>query len=276
MLGPDRGAWAGEGPTRSSSPRRSCPQRRRRSRRRAGSGTYQVRRVPPSREVPITMPPPRRSARCRMFLSPRPPRAPSADAPTPMPSSATTIRRSSSAAIVMMTWVALACLPTLVSASRRTASTSSASCPPTAWSTTPLIATWGWMPSTGRSSCTRSRTFGCNPSLLIVSSMSKIAFRSWRIVSSSLSIASAMRSTASGRSTRRAVPWSESPIAKSRWITESCRSRAMRSRSSVSVLSRTSAWRRAFSIAMPAAMASASTSSSSSAENSRACRLLVR
>ena len=82
--------------------------------------------------------------------------------------------------------------------------------------------------------------WGAGPSLLMVSSMSKIALRSWRMVSSSLSMASPMRMTASGRSTRRAVPWSESPMAKRRWMTESCRSRAIRSRSSVKARSRTS------------------------------------
>ena len=45
------------------------------------------------------------------------------------PSSATTRRSSSPAAIVMTTWLASACFPTLVSASRRTASTSSDSGP---------------------------------------------------------------------------------------------------------------------------------------------------
>ena len=80
-------------------------------------------------------------------------------------------------ATVTTTLVAWACLPTLVSASRRTASTSSASCPVTTLSTGPLNDTWGWMPSTGRSSCTRSSTLGCRPSLLMVSSMSKMALR---------------------------------------------------------------------------------------------------
>ncbi len=240
------------------------------------SGTCQVRRVPPSRDVPISMPPPRRSARWRMFLSPWPPDEPSAASLTPMPSSATTRRSSLPAAIVTTTCVAWACLPTFVSASRRTASTSSVRGPVTAWSTGPLRATCGGTSNTGRSSCRRSSTLGWSPSLLIVSSMSKIALRSWRIVSSRLSIASAMRSTASGRSTIRVVPWSERPMAKRRWITESCRSRAMRSRSSVNTWSRTSECSRAFSIAMPAAMARASTSSSSSAENSLAWRLLVR
>ena len=194
----------------------------------------------------------------------------------PLPSSATTRRSWSPAVTVTTTWLASACLPTLVSVSRNTARTSSASAPVTILSTGPLKETCGWMPSTGRSSWTRSSTLGCNPSLLMVSSMSKMALRNWRMVSSSFSMASPMRITASGRSTRRAVPCSDRPMANRRWITESCRSRAMRSRSSVSARSRTSECSRAFSMAIPAETARAETSSSSSSENSGVLRLLVR
>ena len=65
-----------------------------------------------------------------------------------------------------------------------------------------------------------------------------------------------------GRSSR-SVACRPRPMAKSRWMTVSCRSRAMRSRSSIVANSATRAWRRAFSMAMPAADARPTASSSS-------------
>ena len=58
-------------------------------------------------------------------------------------------------------------------------------------------------------------------------------------------------STAASASVRtsRAVPCSDRPVANRRWMTVSCRSRAMRSRSSTSASSWTRACRRAFSMA---------------------------
>ena len=47
----------------------------------------------------------------------------------------------------------------------------------------------------------------------------------------------ASRSATSGRSARRTAPCNDRPVANSRWMTVSCRSRAMRSRSSRSVSS---------------------------------------
>ena len=72
----------------------------------------------------------------------------------------------------------------------------------------------------------------------------------------------------------RTVACRPRPVAKSRWITVSCRSAAMRSRSSTRVRSRTRACSRAFSMAMPAAPARATASPSSSSENSAAVLLL--
>src|SRR5919201_855431 len=60
------------------------------------------------------------------------------------------------------------------------------------------------------------------------------------------------------------------------WMMPSCRSRPMRSRSRSRVSSRTCAYRRAFSMAMPACAASSSTRCWSSAENSGAPTLSAR
>ena len=76
--------------------------------------------------------------------------------------------------------------------------------------------------------------------------------------------------------TSRTVPCSDRPVANSRWMTVSCRSRAMRSRSSTSASSWSRACRRAFSMATPAAAARPTTSSSSTSVKTSAVVLSVR
>ena len=77
-----------------------------------------------------------------------------------------------------------------------------------------------------------ARTAACSAS-------SKIVPRIALMVSSSVETVSSSRRATSGDAAMEATPWSCSPVAKSRWMTTSCRSRAMRSRSE----SRASSWR---------------------------------
>ena len=79
---------------------------------------------------------------------------------------------------------------------------------------------------------------------------SKIDSRISRTVRSSSSIVASIRWATSSRSASRATPCSERPVANSRWMTVSWRSRAMRSRSSSSVdLAGRGSCRRALSMA---------------------------
>ena len=71
-------------------------------------------------------------------------------------------------------------------------------------------------------------------------------------------------------------PASDMPVANSRWITVSWRSRAMRSRSSTRASSWSFVCKRAFSIATPAAAARPTTSSSSTSVKTSADYLSVR
>ena len=70
--------------------------------------------------------------------------------------------------------------------------------------------------------------------------------------------------------------WSDIPVAKTRWMTSSWRSRAMRSRSSHKVARCARSCKPAFSIATAAAEASATTSSSSTSVNTSPPALSVR
>ena len=72
----------------------------------------------------------------------------------------------------------------------------------------------------------------------------------------------------------RAVAWSDRPVANRRWMTVSCRSRAIRSRSSTSAKLWTRACRRTFWMATPAAAARPTASSSSTSVNVVAGRLV--
>ena len=73
---------------------------------------------------------------------------------------------------------------------------------------------------------------------------------------------------AAASGSRAAMPCRVRPSANRRWMTVSCRSRAMRSRSSYTAERRTRSCSRAFSMAMPAACERASTNATSSLVNS--------
>ena len=93
---------------------------------------------------------------------------------------------------------------------------------------------------------------------------SKMVPRIALMVRSSSSTARSRRAPIAGSPTREATPCSCSPVAKSRWITTSCRSRAIRSRSEMTASSSrsTTAWAR--SSASPAWSAKEASSSCSS------------
>ena len=130
---------------------------------------------------------------------------------------------------------ALACRTTLDSASRSTASRCSAIRGGTSLSSRPSMLSPGMKPRWPRAPSTRSDDLRAQarrrrPRGELCSA--KIVERICRMVPSSSSMAFCTRADASGRSTSRTVLISVIATANSRWMTTSCRSLAIRSRSS--------------------------------------------
>ena len=92
------------------------------------------------------------------------------------------------------------------------------------------------------------------------------------MVSSSAETVSSSRRATSGEVAIEATPWSWSPVAKSRWMTTSCRSRAIRSRSEI----RASCWRSATACPRSRASAAWSAKVASISRSLASCRCEVR
>ncbi len=164
----------------------------------------------------------------------RPPRRPSVG--RPMPSSVTvTTSTPSSAVTETSARFASACRATLLRASPMTAITWSATARGTSVSISPSIRSAGVNPRAGAASSiawtTRVRSVG-PPLELPCSRRPKMVERMILMVESRSSIARPSRSAAPGCSTSGRALCRVIPVANSRWTARSCRSRAIRSRSS--------------------------------------------
>ena len=183
----------------------------------------------------------------------------------PRPSSRTVRVRCEPVSAVTSTRRAAACRATLDSASRSTASISSATRAGTRASSRPSIRSHGAKPSARVISSVMAAIRACTPGGSAPASprswSRKIAARMSLIVSSSSSTACWTRPAASAPGISDVAPCSDMPVANSRWMTRSCRSRAIRSRSAYSA-TRWAAWRRsASSMPMPAWAAKVATMS---------------
>ncbi len=201
--------------------------------------------------------PPSCPARSAMLRSPL--RRPPAGTPTPL---SATVSRTSRPSVSSTTSArsARACRAMLVSASESTATTWSAVSLGTSVSIRPAIRTLGANPSTGAASpTTRTARARSRPVPSLPSAgwerRPKMVERMIFMVSSRSSTARSTRSEASLCSMNRPALCSVMPVANSRWMARSCRSRAMRSRSSRTAICSASARRSASSIATAACAA---------------------
>ena len=201
-------------------------------RRRSGTGRQrhpprQARACRPSRRT-VSFPP-HSSARSDKLRSPL--RA--TPGPIPTPSSRTSTSSSSPTSTVSVTTPAPPWRIALLTASRTTATACAPTSAGTTVSTGPAMRTDGVTPEPAAASAAVSRSWRRRPprSSSLTVCRSKIAVRISRTVVSKSWTACSIRLCTAGSPDRRKVLCRDSPVANSRWITWSCRSRAMRSRS---------------------------------------------
>ena len=136
-------------------------------------------------------------------------------------------------------------------------------------STGPSVTTRGVNPRAGARSVTARPSSARRSGDAVGADSSKMVRRMSLMVASMSSTAVEMRCAASGRTARRAAFSRVSPIANSRWITRSCRSRPIRSRSSKTASRLRSSRACATCIASAAWSAYASTSRTSVSRKAR-------
>src|SRR5690606_25146031 len=196
----------------------------------APTGAVQRARVPPPSRADRVKEPPRREARSSRL---RVPDARVGVAGRPTPSSATvTTPASSSTATDSSTRVASAWRVAFARVSRTTANTSSRGSPVTSRLTGPLKVTSGGFARPGLASpATSSTRCRSAPSDSGGALRAKIAVRISPIAASIASTCAAMAGAVCG--VRAATACRARPVPNRRWMTWSCRSRAIRARSSM-------------------------------------------